>query len=118
MDRHLLAECPVQAEFEPVSIRTVAEHHPGTDDVLCSGWAALRNFESGPLTRLFLSGYGFAEHATHHQQPGVPAYRLHALTRRLCVDEPRLLPCTGYLATWRMLLAQESREGLAKSRSA
>ena len=90
-------------------IRTVAEHHQGPDNVLDSGVAALRNVESGPLTRLFLSGYGFAEHATHHREPGVPAYRLQAYTRELSREEPRLKPCSGYVATWRMLLAHESQ---------
>jgi hypothetical protein len=76
-------------------------------------------FHGPSLETVLLStvcAYGFAEHASHHRHPGIPADRLQALTDRLCVDEPRLQPCAGYLATWRMLLAQESREGLAKSR--
>ncbi len=92
-----------------VAIRSVAEHRDGPDDVLRSGSAALRNFRSDPLSRLFLSGYGFADHATHHYHPGVPAYRLAAVTTQLAREEPRLAPRHGYLATWRLLIAHERR---------
>ena len=98
MERALVHGLLVSSLF----VTALAFHGPSLETVLLSSVCA----------------YGFAEHATHHRHPGIPADRLQALTDRWCFDEPRLQPCAGYLATWRTLLAQESCEGLAKSRPA
>jgi fatty acid desaturase len=64
------------------SLRTLAEHGPSGDGAPAVGRAVLRNFECGPLGRLLMGCYGFAEHATHHREPAIPAYHLAAETRR------------------------------------
>ena len=109
------ADASAQREVPDWLLRTALVHGL----LVSSLFAAALAFHGPSLETLLLStvcAYGFAEHASHHRHPGIPADRLQALTDRLCVDEPRLQPCAGYLATWRMLLAQESREGLAGSR--
>jgi len=65
------------------SLRTLAEHGPSDDGATRVGRAFLRNFSCGPLGRFVMGSYGFAEHATHHREPAVPAYHLPAATRRL-----------------------------------
>ena len=87
------------------SLRTIAEHQQGLDGAPTEGRAALRNFTCGPLERLVLGAYGFAEHATHHREPAVPAYHLPALTERLGAADPGLLPRRGYVATLALLVS-------------
>lgn len=68
------------------SLRTLAEHGPGTageKGAATAGRARLRNIRCGPLGRFLMGSYGFAEHATHHRYPAIPAYRLPAETTRL-----------------------------------
>ena len=74
-----------------------------------SGTAAMRNLSASPLNRLTLSCYGFAEHATHHARPGVPAYHLPALGRELALAEPRFTPRRGYLHTCWLLIRARSQ---------
>jgi fatty acid desaturase len=82
------------------SLRTIAEHQPGSDGAPRYGRAVLRNFRCGLLERFVFGAYGFAEHATHHLHPAVPSYRLAALSRR---SEGDLRPPRGYLSTLAML---------------
>jgi fatty acid desaturase len=78
------------------SLRTLAEHGPAGDGAPRVGRAALRNFECGPLGRLLMGCYGFAEHATHHREPAIPAYHLLAETRRrIEAGETELVPRKG-----------------------
>lgn len=85
------------------TLRAIAEHQTGDDESLYEGRAALRNFHAGPLTRLVLGAYGFANHATHHREPGVPHYRLPTVTASLATAEPALSPTRGYVGTlWRL----------------
>ncbi len=84
-------------------LRAIAEHQTGDDDTLDEGRAALRNFRTGPVSRLVFGSYGFSDHGTHHRRPSVPHYRLPAVTAALAADEPALLPDAGYLATLRRL---------------
>lgn len=85
------------------TLRAVAEHQVSTDEALSEGRAALRNFPTGPVTRLVFGAYGFANHATHHREPGVAHYRLPPVTAALAVAEPALTPAGGYLSTlWRL----------------
>ena len=85
------------------TLRAVAEHQVGADGAITEGRAALRNFPAGPLTRLVFGSYGFANHATHHREPGVAHYRLPTVTASLAVAEPGLIPTRTYLATlWRL----------------
>jgi len=85
------------------TLRAVAEHQVGADQVLREGRAALRNFPAGPFDRLVFGSYGFANHATHHREPGVAHYRLASLTADLVAAEPALAPARGYLPTlWRL----------------
>ncbi len=81
------------------TLRAVAEHQVGTDGAVVEGRAALRNFPAGPVSRLVFGSYGFANHATHHREPGVAHYRLPDLTATLCASEPRLTPTLGYAST-------------------
>ena len=85
------------------TLRAVAEHQVAEGDQLNEGRAALRNFPASPLRRLVFGSYGFASHATHHREPGVPHYRLREATSELASVEPALTPGKGYLATlWRL----------------
>lgn len=63
------------------TLRAIAEHQLLGPDDAPAGRAALRNLRCGPVARLILGCYGFAEHATHHRWPSVPCYRLGPLTR-------------------------------------
>lgn len=85
------------------SLRAIAEHQIGPDDAPHIGEAALRNFSCNPLTRLVLGAYGFGEHATHHEQPGIPYYRLRTVTAELAAKDPALAPTYGYWTTLAML---------------
>jgi fatty acid desaturase len=93
------------------TVRAVAEHQVGDDGSINEGRAALRNFKAGPISRFFLGGYGFAEHATHHYEPAIPYYRLPAATGILITARPELTPRSTYFRTLRRLSA---RTGLVK----
>jgi fatty acid desaturase len=95
------------------SLRTIAEHQPGTDGSPTEGRAVLRNFHCGPFGRLVFGAYGFADHATHHLHPAVPAYRLPALTRR--DDSEGLRRRRGYLGTLAMLVRGATGDSEAAS---
>lgn len=85
------------------TLRAIAEHQVSTDEALSEGRAALRNFPTNPVTRLVFGAYGFANHATHHREPGVAHYRLPPVTAALAVTEPALTPTAGYISTlWRL----------------
>lgn len=89
------------------TLRAVAEHQvdaggaltEGAARALTEGRAALRNFPAGPASRLVFGSYGFANHATHHREPGVAHYRLPAVTASLAAAEPALAPGRGYVPT-------------------
>ncbi|MFO0972720.1 MAG: fatty acid desaturase [Phycisphaerae bacterium] len=87
-------------------LRAIAEHQPGPDAAPCVGAAALRNFRCNPLSRLILGAYGFAEHATHHDEPAIPYYHLPAATRSLAQRDPSRTPRFSYLATLGSLIAR------------
>jgi fatty acid desaturase len=79
------------------TLRAIAEHQLETGQVSSTGRAALRNFSSGPVSRLIFGAYGFAEHATHHCEPGLPYYHLPGVTRDLAGADPELMPNHHYL---------------------
>lgn len=86
------------------SIRAIAEHQIGTPDDAHTGAAAVRNFSCNPITRLCFGAYGFGEHATHHQRPANPYYRLRETTLVLAEKEANLAPTRGYLSTlWTLI---------------
>jgi fatty acid desaturase len=92
------------------TLRAVAEHQVGTADAVTEGRAALRNFPTGPVTRLVFGAYGFANHATHHREPGVAHYRLPTVTAALAAAEPALTPTRGYVSTlWRLGRSRDER---------
>lgn len=95
------------------TLRAIAEHQMGDEEALFEGRAALRNFHAGPLTRLVLGAYGFANHATHHREPGIPHYRLPTLTATLVTAEPALSPSQGYVGTLWQLFRRRSRPVLS-----
>ena len=84
-------------------LRAIAEHQIGPDDCPHIGEAALRNFDCNVFTRLVLGAYGFGEHATHHEQPGIPYYRLIEATAEMANRNPAFAPTHGYLSTLRTL---------------
>lgn len=88
------------------SLRAIAEHQIGSDQAGRCGFAALRNFSCNPVTRLVFGAYGFGEHATHHQLPAIPYYRLPEATGMLAAKEPALAPMNGYLGTIASLYRQ------------
>jgi fatty acid desaturase len=79
------------------TLRAVAEHQLESGQVSPRGRAALRNFRCGPVSRLIFGAYGFAEHATHHREPGLPYYHLPHATDDLAVGDPELIPNHRYL---------------------
>jgi fatty acid desaturase len=80
------------------SLRAIAEHQQDGDGSAASGYAALRNFSCGPLSRYLMGAYGFGEHYTHHQHPGIPYYHLPAATMAMARDNPLLRPEKSYFA--------------------
>ena len=88
------------------NLRAIAEHQIGADPAHRTGTAALRNFSCNPVTRLIFGAYGFGEHATHHELPAVPYYRLREVTRTLAAKNPALKQSQGYLGTIRSLVRQ------------
>ncbi len=93
------------------TLRAVAEHQLGDGARISEGRAALRNFAAGPLARLVFGSYGFANHATHHREPGIAHYRLAAVTATLALSEPALSPDRGYVSTlWS--LGRRGNEGI------
>jgi fatty acid desaturase len=93
------------------AVRAIAEHQIGDHETAATeGDAALRNLRCNPVTRLTFGAYGFADHATHHRQPGVPYYNLPALTRSLAESDPVYAPGPGYLQTLTRLV--RGRAGL------
>ena len=96
------------------TLRSVAEHQVGADEVPVEGRAALRNFPAGPCSRLVFGSYGFANHATHHREPGIAHYRLATVTATLAAADPALAPAGGYLPTlWRLGRRRERQASLA-----
>jgi fatty acid desaturase len=78
------------------SLRAIAEHQQYDDLSAAHGFAALRNFRCNALSRVLMGAYGFGEHQTHHTIPGVPYYRLKALTTELAERDPALAPRKDY----------------------
>jgi fatty acid desaturase len=81
------------------TLRAIAEHQPGIEQSLPAGHASLRNLKCNPVSRLLLGCYGFAEHATHHREPGIPYYNLARATTELAAIDPALTPRQGYVST-------------------
>jgi fatty acid desaturase len=79
------------------TLRAIAEHQLEFGQSSETGRAALRNFHCGPMSLLVFGAYGFAEHGTHHREPGLPYYRLGEATRELAVDNPELAPSHEYI---------------------
>jgi fatty acid desaturase len=80
------------------ALRSIAEHQQGNVTGVDVGRAALRNLKCNPLTRLIFGAYGFAEHAAHHQWPGLPSYQLEQATKILAEKDLRMTPHQGYMA--------------------
>ena len=78
------------------TLRAIAEHQVADVGGMISGRAALRNLKSNPLSRLVFGAYGFAEHASHHEWPAIPSYRLGAATELIGKEKPELQPRLGY----------------------
>lgn len=79
------------------TLRAIAEHQLEVGQLSKTGRATLRNFSCGPVARLIFGAYGFAEHATHHCQPGLPYYHLGKVTEELASDDPIFIPSHRYL---------------------
>ncbi len=88
------------------AIRSVAEHRIGGDGADAEGFAALRNLDTNALTRLFFGCYGFAEHAGHHADAQVPAYRLPHLIQQMATEDPRHEKHHGYLEIFWMVIRE------------
>lgn len=78
------------------TLRSIAEHQLEEGEVSSAGRAALRNFSCGPVARLIFGAYGFAEHASHHCQPGLPYYHLVRATEELASYDPNFIPKHRY----------------------
>jgi fatty acid desaturase len=80
------------------SLRAIAEHQITADRSLTVKDAALRNFSPGFLTGRLLGSYGFVDHATHHDEPAIPYYRLRQATAELASANPAFAPLHTYEA--------------------
>ena len=89
------------------ALRAIAEHQLCDPAPARRGEAALRNLKCNPVTRLLFGAYGFAEHATHHSEPGVPYYLLKERTRELSRQNAALTPTHGYLKVLRNCMRPE-----------
>jgi fatty acid desaturase len=78
------------------TLRAIAEHQLEIGEVSSTGRAALRNFSCGLVARLIFGAYGFAEHASHHCQPGLPYYHLVKVTEELASYDPIFIPKHRY----------------------
>ena len=72
------------------TLRAIAEHQLEPGQHFETGRAALRNFQCGPISWLIFGAYGFAEHATHHREPGLPYYHLPMATAQLAAENVEL----------------------------
>jgi len=81
------------------TLRGICEHQIGGGPVKTVGRAALRNLSCNPVSRLVFGAYGFAEHATHHIHPAIPAYHLKTVTASLVASDPAIAPRHGYVET-------------------
>ena len=78
------------------ALRAIAEHQQYDERSAHQGYAALRNFSCNKLSRLLMGCYGFGEHYTHHQIPGIPYYHLPAAARKAAESDPAALATKGY----------------------
>ncbi|HVN10259.1 MAG TPA: fatty acid desaturase [Patescibacteria group bacterium] len=79
------------------TLRAVAEHQLEAGQHCDARRAALRNFKCGPISWLVFGSYGFAEHGTHHCEPGLAYYHLPQATTELAAQDPALAPLRSYL---------------------
>jgi fatty acid desaturase len=96
------------------SLRAIAEHQQDGDGSAASGYAALRNFSCGPLSRYLMGAYGFGEHYTHHQHPGIPYYHLPAATAAMARDNPLLRPDKSYFAVLKNIIKRQPAPLISK----
>jgi fatty acid desaturase len=78
------------------ALRAIAEHHQYDDESAHRGYAALRNFSCNTLSRFIMGCYGFGEHYTHHQIPGIPYYHLKAAALEAAQSDPAAIARKGY----------------------
>jgi fatty acid desaturase len=90
------------------SLRAIAEHQQYGDGAATVGYAALRNFSCGPVSRYLMGAYGFGEHYTHHQHPGIPHYHLGAATVDMARENPLLRPEKTYFAVLAEIVTRRS----------
>jgi len=87
------------------ALRAIAEHQRGTAGGVDHGRATLRNLKINPITQFLLGAYGFANHAVHHEWPGIPSYRLPEAMTVMADADMRYEPSQGYgsvlLSLWR-----------------
>jgi fatty acid desaturase len=81
------------------NLRAIAEHQLDAEQGAQEGYAALRNFKCNLFERFFFGAYGFGEHYTHHEIPGIPYYHLKRATDEVSRANNTLRPVTGYLGT-------------------
>jgi fatty acid desaturase len=78
------------------ALRAIAEHQQYDDESAHQGYAALRNFSCNILSRFIMGCYGFGEHYTHHQIPGIPYYHLQAAAFEAAQSDPAAVARKGY----------------------
>jgi fatty acid desaturase len=62
-----------------------------------------------------MGAYGFGEHYTHHQHPGIPYYHLPAATMELARDNPLLRSDKSYFAVLEEIVTRSrAREMVSK----
>lgn len=92
------------------TIRAIAEHQNGVDKPKLIEGAALRNLHCGPISRLTLGCYGFAEHATHHYSPSIPSYHLQLATKVFSAEDKFLVPQVSYMSLLRQQIVQPASQ--------
>lgn len=78
------------------ALRAIAEHQQYDHRSAHQGYAALRNFSCNQLSRALMGCYGFGEHYTHHQIPGIPYYHLKAAALEAAESDPAAIATKGY----------------------
>jgi fatty acid desaturase len=91
------------------ALRAIAEHHQYDDESAHRGFAALRNFSCNTFSRFVMGCYGFGEHYTHHQIPGIPYYHLKAAALEAAQSDPAAMARKGYFQVLGEIIAGSAR---------
>jgi fatty acid desaturase len=92
------------------NLRSIAEHQLHELHTTQHGRASLRNFKCNLVSRFLLGGYGFGEHYTHHEVPGIPYYNLPKATQEFAEQNQTFKPRYGYFQTLYKIINEKTSD--------